>query len=155
MDSGLVMKRTLIILAILVTLGTSGLLAQTRYQQNIAVEQSSALVMAVTTDVLVNWAPQTIRDNASRELLARESAEQIQQRFIPMSRRLGALQEIYDIEYDVDIPGWWQPDATARAQYTMSARFQSEVATVRLELIRENGRWLISEYDIQPPRIAA
>ncbi|MEX0740441.1 MAG: hypothetical protein WD071_13945 [Pseudohongiella sp.] len=149
------MKRTLIILTVIGCLVVAALFSRSLYQQDAAVEQSSELVMMVTTDFLVNWDPETVREHGSAELLGRESADQLQRRYLPMSRRLGALQEIYDIKYEVDIPGWWQGEAPARASYSMLARFESEVATVSVQLIRQGDRWLISHYNIEPPAIAA
>lgn len=149
------MKPALIIITVIACLGLTGLFAHDVYQRNIAVEQSSNLVMTVTADVLVNWDPHTIRQHADDALLARDSAEATQRRYTPMGRRLGALQEIYDIEYELDMPGWWQLNRTASASYRMRARFESEVATIRVELIRQQGRWMISDYDIQPPAIPA
>jgi hypothetical protein len=155
MDDRLPMKRSLIIITVITCLAIAGLFARTLQQENLAVDQSSALVMMVTTDVLVSWHPEMLRQNASVVLLDRQSADSMQRHYTLLGRRLGALQEIYDIEYQVDIPGWWQPNGTVSASYNMRARFESEVATISVELLRQEGRWLISDYDIQPPAIAS
>lgn len=155
MDDRLPMKRSLIIITVIACLVIAGLFARTLHQQNVAVEQSSALVMTVTADVLVNWYSETLRQNATGALRDSEGADAMQRRYVRLGRRLGALQEIYDIKYQVDIPGWWQADGTASAAYTMSARFESEVATINVELVRQQGRWLLSGYDIRPPAVAS
>lgn len=155
MDTNTHMKPALIIFSVLACLGLAGLLAQGYYQRNLAVQQSSELAMTVTTEVLVNWDPQTVRQHGSDALLANETAEATQRRYTPMSRRLGRLQEIHDIRYEVDMPAWWQPGGPARATYSMRARFASETATIRVDMIRQQGRWLISEFDIEPPAIAS
>jgi hypothetical protein len=111
--------------------------------------------MSVATEVLVDWNPQSVRQHASDNLLASESAEATQQRYTPMSRRLGELHEIYDIQYEVDMPAWWQTDDPVRATYTMRARFAAETATVRIALERRQGEWLITDFDIQPPARAS
>lgn len=155
MDSQRPMKPALIILAVIACLAITGLLTNHAYQRHLAVEESNALVMTVTTDVLVNWNPQTVRQHADEALLASETAEQTTAFYTPLSRRLGALQEIYDIRYEVDMPSWWQPYGEATASYSMLARFESEVATIRIRLVRQQNRWLITEFNIQPPAIPA
>jgi hypothetical protein len=149
------MKPALIIITIIACLGLTSLFAVGQYQRNIAVDQSSTLAMSVTTEVLMDWDPQAVRRHASDTLLASESAEATQQRYTPMSRRLGALREIYDIQYEVNMPAWWQPDDPARATFSMRARFASETATVRVAMERRQGQWLITGFDIQPPAIAS
>lgn len=149
------MKSALIIAAAIVCLVLTGLVTYNLYQRNIAMESSSALAMTVTTDVLINWNPDTVREHATNELRAKASAASMQQRYTPLSRRLGALREINDIQYDIDMPAWWQLDGDAIAIYTMRARFESEVATIRITLIRQQGHWLISDFHIQPPAIAS
>lgn len=149
------MKPALIIVTVIACLSLAGIFAHSVYQRNIAVGESSALAMTVTTDMLVNWDPQTVRQHADDALLAQESAEAMQRRFTPVSRRLGALQEIYDIRYEINTPPWWQTNGPISASYTMRARFESEVATIRISLFRQQGRWLISAFDIQPPAIAS
>lgn len=155
LDIYTLMKHVLIILAVVASLGLAGLFTHSYYQRQLAVEQTSELVMSVTTDVLVNWDPQTVRQHASDTLLASETAEATQQRYTPLGRRLGALQEIYDIRYDIDMPAWWQPGGPARATYTMLARFESETATVRVELVRQQNSWRLSGFSIEPPAIAS
>jgi len=155
MDNSTPMKPALIIVTIIACLGLSGLFAVDRYQRNIAVEQSSTLAMSVATEVLIDWNPQSVRQHASDTLLASESAEATQQRYTPMSRRLGELREIYDIQYEVDVSAWWQADEPARAIYRMRARFAAETATVRIAMVRRQGQWLITDFDIQPPAIAS
>lgn len=149
------MKPVLIITTVIVCLGITGLFANHAYQRNVAVEESNALVMTVATDVLVNWDPQSVRQHADDALLASQTAEQTERFYTPLSRRLGALQEIYDIRYDVDVPAWWQPNGQATASYRLLARFESEVATIRIRLVRRQDRWLITEFNIQPPAIPA
>lgn len=149
------MKPALIIITLIACLGFAATLAHNVYQRNVAVEESNALVMMVITDVLANWDPQTVRQHADDGLLVSETQETMQRRYTPMSRRLGALQEIYDIRYEVDMPAWWQSNAQATASYSMLARFESEVATIRVRLVRQQDRWLITEFNIQPPAIPA
>ncbi|HDZ08143.1 hypothetical protein [Pseudohongiella sp.] len=149
------MKPALIIVTVIACLSLAGIFAHSVYQRNMAVQESTTLVMTVTTDMLVNWDPQTVRRHADDALLAQENAESMQRRYTPMGRRLGALQEIYDIRYQIDMPAWWQVNGQVSASYTMNARFESEVATVRISLFRQQGRWLISAFDVQPPAIAS
>lgn len=155
MDYSTPMKPALIIVTVIACLGLAGLFAVGQYQRNIAVNQSSDLAMSVATEVLIDWDPQSVRQHASDTLLASESAEATQQRYTPMSRRLGELREIYDIQYEVDMPAWWQPDDPVRAVYTMRARFAAETATVTVAMERRQGGWLITEFDIEPPAIAS
>lgn len=155
LDPSAPMKPALIIITVVACLGLTGLFVHDVYQRNIAVEQSSNLVMTVTADILINWDLQTIHQHADDALLAGDSVAATQRRYTAMGRRLGMLEEIYDIEYELDMPGWWQVNATASASYRMRARFESEVATIRVELVRQQGRWMISVYDIQPPAIPA
>lgn len=149
------MKASLIITTVIVGLSLAGLFSAGYYQRNLAVEQSSALAMPATTEMLVDWDLRTIHQHATDTLLSRESAETTQQGFTRLSRRLGDLLEIYDIRYEVDMPAWWQPGGPASATYTMRARFESETATVRVNLVRQQGRWLIDGFDVQPPAIAS
>ncbi len=149
------MKAALIIFAVITCLALAGLFIQDANERNSAIEQSNRLVMTVTSEMLTTWDPQTVRDHATDDLLAAESPESLRQRYTPMSRRLGDLQEIFDIQYDADIPSWWQSGDTATVSYHMRARFETEIATIAVELVRQQGQWLIKEYQIQPPAIAS
>ncbi|MBC54705.1 MAG: hypothetical protein CMQ34_12810 [Gammaproteobacteria bacterium] len=151
------MKPVLIIIAVITSLGVAGLFAHDYYQRQLAVENTSELVMSVTTDMLVNWNPDIVRQHASDSRLAgdTEPPEATQRAYTRLSRRLGALQEIYDIRYNVDMPGWWQSGRTARATFTMRARFETETATIQVELTRPQDQWQIIGFNIQPPAIAS
>ncbi len=155
MDIDTLMKHALVIIAVTVSLGLAGLFAHGYYQRNLAVEQSSGLAMSATTRLLVDWDVQTVREFASEALLARETAEATQRRYTPIGRRLGTLQEIHDIRYELDMPAWWQLGGTARATYNMRARFEAETATIRVDLVRQQGQWRIDAFDVAPPAIAS
>lgn len=119
-----------------------------------ASDEATALVMDVNSRALSGWDPQPVISQAHELLLADAGAEFFDTYFRAL-RRLGTLQEIRDIRFDMALGAPWQLYRSGSASYTMNAIFSNGQAEVRISLIRDQSQWRISEYLVLTPALAS
>ena len=121
---------------------------------NRAVDDATALVMYVNSRALGTWNPESVVDNSDSTLRDGVADDFFHTYFRTLSR-LGSLQSINDIRFDVALGPVWQLYRTGSASYTMNAVFDNGQAEVRITLSREQGQWRIREYLVLTPMLAA
>lgn len=142
---------TLIVLVLIVGIAVAGTLV---FSHNRVVNQASTLVLDVNTRALAQWDPEALVAHAHNSLTANTKPDFIPNYFRALSF-LGALQEIRDINYELTLSPFWTWYDSGNAYYTMNASFANGFAEIRITLIRESGQWLISEYLVLTPAMAA
>src|SRR5690606_25187814 len=120
-----------------------------------AIDEASSLVMELNRDSLGNWNPQTLLTHLHSSLETRPGAAYFESYIQTLQRRLGALQEIRDISYEIELGSPWQLYSSGSASYNMKATFSNGPANIRIRLIRENGHWLVSQYSVMSALMAA
>jgi hypothetical protein len=146
------MPRTrLIILALIAGIVVLATLVLTH---NRAASEASALVLDVNTRSLGNWDPEPVLSHAHDSLLA-DAGPDFFHTYFRALQRLGNLQEIRDITFELTLSPPWTLYRAGSAHYTMNASFSAGQAEIRMTLIRENGRWMIGEYLVLTPALAS
>lgn len=148
------MKRILSILLLIVLVVAAALFLRTIYERDQATKTGNAMAIDITTDALRSWNASLIIDNADGSLLNATQPEVFHTLFRALSR-LGLLQELTGIAYEMTQPSFWQFSGTASANYTMQARFENGFAEIRISMIRKNGQWYFTNYQVLTPLLNA
>jgi len=148
------MKRILSILLVIVLVITAALFLRSLYDRDQATRTGNAMVMDITTEALRNWDASLIIENADPALLSATQPEVFHTLFRALSR-LGLLQELTGITYEMTQPSLWQLSGTASADYTMQAIFENGFAELRISMIRKNGQWYFTNYQVLTPLLNA
>ena len=148
------MKRILSILLVIVLVVAAALFLRTIYERDQATRTGNAMVMDITTEALRSWDAALIIENADPALLSATQPDVFHTLFLALSR-LGMLQELTDIRYEMILPSFWQISTTASADYTMQAAFEHSNAEIRISVTRKNGQWYFTSYQVLTPLLNA
>jgi hypothetical protein len=143
--------RLLLSALILCTAGAAGAV----FLHKRALTQATELVMQVNAEALGSWNPQPLLDHAADTLLDKPGAEFYGRYFTTLQRRLGALQQIHNIQFTMELGPPWQLYRRGSAEYTMQADFANGYANIKISLQRQDNRWCISNYLVLTPLLSS
>ena len=103
--------------------------------------ESKAFVDEKVLEFIKTWNKQIILDNASKELLAVITEEEID-KLIEVYKKLGALKGYYGAEGS-SLVNYNNQGKTISAEYTAKADFENGLAEIKVKLVKREGKWFL------------
>lgn len=124
-------------------------LAVVSYKGNALDKESKAFVDSAVPAITAAWSKQQLLDRATPEL--RESAKpaQLDALFETLSR-LGPLVDYDGATGEATMSYMTGSGGVVSASYVAKARFRNGNATIRIVLVKRDGRWMIHNFHVDP-----
>lgn len=111
--------------------------------------ESKAFVDGAVPAIAAAWSKQQFLDRAAPELQGRVKPEELSAVFDRFSR-LGSLVEYEGSTGQALLAYFTGSGGTVSASYVAKARCQNGSATLRIGLVKRDGRWMIRDFYVDP-----
>jgi hypothetical protein len=119
------------------------------YKGNALDAESKAFVDSAVPAIAANWSKEQLLDRATPELRDSIKPEQFRSVFAAVSQ-LGPLVEYEGATGEANMSYMAGSGGAVSASYVAKVRFKEGEATIRIVLVKRDGRWMINGFHIDP-----
>jgi hypothetical protein len=111
--------------------------------------ESKAYVDSAVPAIVAVWSKEALLDRATPELRANARPEDLRSLF-DWASRLGPFVAYDGAMGDSNMSFMLGGSGTVSARYVAKVRFRDGTATIRIVLVKRDGKWLINSFHIEP-----
>lgn len=134
-------------IALIVIIAAGAGLGVVVYKGNALDAESKGFVNEAVPAIAANWSREQLLDRATPELRESANPEQMRALFNAVSQ-LGPLVEYQGATGDVSMAFVAGSGSAVTASYVAKAKFMNGAATIRVALLKRDGRWKINGFHV-------